>query len=384
MTQAQTKTAAATEATALTPVPVPVPTKRQPTEFEILCAKPVDLDAINADEPVEYVSYDGRHLRYTLANLFALLGDAFEHAERSEIVAFIAYCMNNRMDPMRKQVYFIKYKAGESPAFVTSWYVYLDRAQRHCAFDGLTNGVVWRISGDKGQTWETRHGRPCDYDQDQAHVIVGGWAAVYRKDISRPFEVEVPIGEMIGVRYDKKTGSLVPTRTWAQKLTTMATKTPTARALRQAFPEDLGGLLAEGENLIADHVADPSPVADQAPDAPPARTRQERQDAAQTPPPGDTKGVPAANGGKKPPTPAQRVAAHVRTVFPGTPKKALAHVVTMLADLVTNGEHDPQWFADTDAWTDEIADRCIVTLGEMKEGEGLPPEWLGAEEPADA
>ena len=342
-----------------------------------------DLRGIWEGKPQTYRTYDGRSVTYDLSMIEAVLADDFTYAETNEKVVFLAYCINERLDPIRKQVFFIKYKKGERPAFVTSWQVYLDRAQRHRAFDGFENGVVWRVT--EGDSIKTIRGRPCDYEPDAAHVVAGGWATVYRKDISHPFDVEVPLSEMIGERYDRDTGRKVPTRTWARMPTTMATKTPTARALRQAFPEHLGGLLAEGESLI-EEFAPPSPVAAQAADAPRVPTRQERQEAVTEPPaPPTPVAAPGPAPAKPAQTPAQRVAALVRGQYPDVPAGRMADAVCDLASRVSGGKVQPTMFRDREAWTDELADRCAVMLAEWREASApAPPEWLGrpASDPA--
>lgn len=208
--------------------------------------QPVNLRSIWKGESQEFRTYDGRLCNYSMGMLDATLGEIFHQAPIAEKVAFVAYCMSNALDPLRKQVYFIKYDQSEPAAFVTSWEVFLDRAQRHPQFDGFENGIIWLVGSPlvegQPQVMQVVRGGPCDYLPDANHKIIGGWAKVYRKDQKYARIVEVPLEEMIG---RKRSGE--PTKFWARMPTTMATKTPTARALRQAFPAELQGLYVEEE-----------------------------------------------------------------------------------------------------------------------------------------
>ncbi len=207
----------------------------------------VDLRSIWGGHDQSYKTIDGRQLSYSTKMLSAVLGSPFADAPKQEQAAFLAYCVAQQLDPLRRQVHFVKF--GQMPAaYVTSWEVFLERAQRHPHFDGFENGIIWRVDSNIELLG------PCDYTQDKDHVIVGGWCTVFRKDQKHPRTVQVPLDEMMGKKRD---GS--PTRTWATQLTTMSIKTPTCRALRQSFPEQLQGLYGETETerFAADMAAEP-------------------------------------------------------------------------------------------------------------------------------
>ena len=217
------------------------------SDFERLKAQPVKVNMreIYAGKDQSFETYDGRTITLSINMLNAVLPEAFRFAEKEEAATFVHYCATNRLDPFRKQVYFIKYSASAPAAFVTSWTVFIDRANRNPMFDGFESGIVWHIK--QGDEIKVVRGQPCDYMPDDTHVIAGGWAIAYRKDQSHPRKVEVPLGEMQAKRRDQKTGKIGPTKMWSDAETTMCTKTPSARAIRLLFPDDLGGLLAEGE-----------------------------------------------------------------------------------------------------------------------------------------
>ena len=263
-----------------------------------LMAKPVStLNAaeILAGAPQSYVTDDGGVVTYDLNTLKAIQGDAFKVASNAEIAGFIAYCKALHLNPLTRECYFVKYKKDDPPAFITAWEVFLRRASRHAAFDGYEDGVIWRIR--EGDVIETVRGRPCTYEADDNHVIVGGWCRVYRKDRQHAFDVEVPLAEMISTKWDYDTKQRVPNQTWDRMLTSMATKTPRCRALRSAFPEDLAEIYSEDEvdalrEALA--VAPPAPAPEADPAAPKLPPR--RQQAVQPKPARDeTPATPAPN-----------------------------------------------------------------------------------------
>jgi len=227
--------------------PPPIADPQYASDFQSLMAKPVkaNMRSIAKGEDQTMVTYDGREIVLSVHMLKTVMGEAFQHANQWEIATFIHYCMTNRLDPFRKQVFYIQYKAGEAPAFVTAWTVFVDRANRHPQFDGYESGIVWHVND--GEKVHVVRGQPCDYTPDANHVIAGGWARVFRRDQGHPRYVEVPVGEMQAMRFDRDTREKVPTHMWKDKQTTMCTKTPSARALRLAFPDSLGSLFAEGE-----------------------------------------------------------------------------------------------------------------------------------------
>jgi hypothetical protein len=78
--------------------------------------------------------------------------------------------------------------------------------------------------------------------EEEESKLVGGWAKVYRKDRARPFYVAVNIKEC-----QKYTREGKPTRFWREMPATMVRKVALSRALREAFPSRLGGMLTEAE-----------------------------------------------------------------------------------------------------------------------------------------
>ena len=72
--------------------------------------------------------------------------------------------------------------------------------------------------------------------------LVGGWAKVFVKGYEVPIEAVVSFDEYVGTTKDGTINSQ-----WSKKPATMIRKVALVQALREAFPEDLGGLYASEE-----------------------------------------------------------------------------------------------------------------------------------------
>ena len=275
-------------------------------------------------------TYDGRSVLANVAMIRQLIPGT-DKGNDFEITAFLQFCMANKYDPFRKQVYFIKYKPTDPASWVVSYHVYLDRASRHPRYDGYQAGIVWQVGDNRIR------GRACDFTPPEA-AIVGGWARVYRKDRKHPAEVEVPLSEM--------QNTYAPI--WSKMTTTMATKTPLCRALRAAFPEELGHTYAEGE--IVAEASDVSAI---------VPTREERAES--------------------PVLGLSDVAAAVEAMLaePNTTPETVASILQKVAARATGRE--PGEFDDDAAWTHDVAVLCLESL----EAVGLELNWLTGEEVDD-
>lgn len=155
----------------------------------------------------------------------------------TEAVNFLQLCKHQGLNPFLNEAYLIKF--GNQPAQqVVGKEAYMKRAGRNENFDGYEAGIVVfrnnEIIKKAGQAV---------YPNEE---LFGGWAKVYRKDITRPYEVEVSLQEF------SKGQS-----TWKQQPANMIRKVALVNALREAFPEDLGGLHTEEEpNYGEDGVVD--------------------------------------------------------------------------------------------------------------------------------
>ncbi len=151
-----------------------------------------------------------------------------------EFKMFTELCKVRKLNPFLKEAYLIKF--GSQPAqMVVGKDAILKRAISNKAFDGREQGIiVAKIDG----TIEERRGTFKLKDE----TLVGAWAKVYRKDWSHPVYITVSFDEVAQKKSDGQLNS-----NWATKGATMVEKVALVRALREAFVEDLGGMIDEDE-----------------------------------------------------------------------------------------------------------------------------------------
>lgn len=154
---------------------------------------------------------------------------------KEEAVNFMMLCKYAKLNPFLNEAYLIKFD-GTPAQMIVSKEAFLKRAQRHPKFNGYKAGIVVlrneNIVKKDGQTL---------YPNEQ---LLAGWAEVYRKDIDYPVYVEVSLQEY-------STGK----STWRTKPATMIRKVALVNALRETFPEDLGAMYTEEENVNNNHTS---------------------------------------------------------------------------------------------------------------------------------
>lgn len=172
-------------------------------------------------------------LSFSLVRKYLVSGDA-DRVTDEELVKFIQLCKFQKLNPYLREAYLIKY--GNSPAtIITGKDVFMKRAAKNVNFNGMSSGIY--VLNKEGAV-EKRSGS----FSLPGEQIVGGWAAVHRKDWEHPMEASVSMGEYIG---RKKDGSV--NKQWSQMPATMITKVAKVQALREAFPEDFQGLYDSSE-----------------------------------------------------------------------------------------------------------------------------------------
>jgi hypothetical protein len=80
-----------------------------------------------------------------------------------------------------------------------------------------------------------------------AETLLGGWAEVYRSDRTIPYRNEVKLEE-----YQGKTKAGEITKMWREKPATMIRKVPLMQSLREAFPDEFGGMYGAEEISTVD------------------------------------------------------------------------------------------------------------------------------------
>ena len=157
-----------------------------------------------------------------------------DRVTNQEVAMFINLCKFSGLNPWLKEAYCIKY--GNEPAtMVVGKEAFQKRAESHPAFDGCESGVI--VMNPDGEIMYNKGSFKLPDDE-----IIGGWAEVFRKDKAHSTRIEVSFDEYAG---RKKDGSL--NGQWSKKPGTMIRKVALVQALREAFPNTLGGMYAAEE-----------------------------------------------------------------------------------------------------------------------------------------
>lgn len=201
-----------------------------------------------SDKPIEYkCGEETVKLSPTIIRNYLVNGNG--NVTDQEIVMFLNLCRFQHLNPFLREAYLIKF--GNQPAtIVTGKDAITKRAMRNQKYSGQQAGVVIQHT-DSGEL-EYRVGSLVLGNEE----LVGGWAKVYVKGYDVPIEAVVSYQEYVGTKNDGSVNGQ-----WSKKPATMIRKVALVQALREAFPEDLGGMYASEEmNLDFDETAVSAPV----------------------------------------------------------------------------------------------------------------------------
>ena len=203
-------------------------------------------DAFN-NKIVEY-ECNGQTIKLSPVIVRQFLVNGNGNVTDQEVAMFLNLCKFQRLNPFLRECYLVKY--GDQPAtIVTGRETFDKRAFRNKHFKGKQAGVV--LQKEDG-TLERRIGSMVL----NGETLVGGWATVYVEGYTVPIESQVSLDEYIG---RKKDGTV--NNQWATKPGTMIRKVALVQALREAFPEEYGGLYSQDEVNTGDVELSEEPVA---------------------------------------------------------------------------------------------------------------------------
>ncbi len=127
-----------------------------------------------------------------------------------EVMRFIKMCEYQGLNPFLREAYLVKYGDKHPATIITGKETFVKRAVRNPKYAGHKVGV--------------------SKDGQEA------WAEVYKVDFEFPIRVEVDYDEYVGMKDGK------PNKMWSSKPKTMLKKVALCQALREAFPEEYGGM----------------------------------------------------------------------------------------------------------------------------------------------
>lgn len=152
-----------------------------------------------------------------------------------EVVMFLNLCRFQHLNPFLNEAYLIKF-GNQAATIVVGKEAMTKRAMRHPSYAGQQAGVI--VRNKETYEVEQRIGSMVVSDEE----LLGGWAKVYVKGFEVPIEITVGLDEYIGTKGDGSVNSQ-----WAKKPGTMIRKVALMQALREAFPDDLGGMYDSAE-----------------------------------------------------------------------------------------------------------------------------------------
>lgn len=154
-------------------------------------------------------------------------------ATESELKMLLYLCKEYQLDPLKKEIYFLKY--GGKITILTSRDGYLKIANQNENFDGLESDVVYQ--GDK-LTKKDDGSVHIEYGEDHISFnkskLTGAFCSIFRKDRSKATTVFVSIKD-----YYKQSAI------WQQYTNAMILKVAEAMALKRAF--SISGLVTKEE-----------------------------------------------------------------------------------------------------------------------------------------
>lgn len=147
-----------------------------------------------------------------------------------QITQFVMTCKARELNPWLGDVWLVGYDTQDGPEFslITSVQALHKRADKMPEYDGLAAGIVVERNGELADI-------PGAIPPSESKVV-GGWCQVMRKDRATPFYASVTMTS----RNKKR-------NLWNSDPEGMVRKCAVAAALREAFPNQNGGLYTTDE-----------------------------------------------------------------------------------------------------------------------------------------
>lgn len=191
----------------------------------------------------KYETDNGQEIELDAQTVREICGGGNQNITDREVRNFIELCKAHRLNPFIREAYLAKY--GTAPATILAGKdVFTKRAQRNPDCRGFRAGVI--VCTAAGSMVE-REGSAVF----EGEYIQGGWAEVFMDGYVVPIKDTVAFNEY-------STGK----SNWKKMPGTMIRKVALVHALREAMPEDFGGLYDSSEMEQAHYgsEAEPQPV----------------------------------------------------------------------------------------------------------------------------
>jgi len=150
-----------------------------------------------------------------------------KQATDAEVFLFMQLCKFKKLNPFLNEAYLVKF--GADAQLIVGKEAFMKRAENNVNYEGFEAGIIVERNGE---IIELEGSFKLKND-----ILLGGWCDVNRSDRIKPFKAKVTLTE-----YDKKQS------TWKTLTSTMIRKTAIVQALREAFPQELGGMYTKEDN----------------------------------------------------------------------------------------------------------------------------------------
>lgn len=182
-----------------------------------------------AEEIAKYETDGGQEIELSAQVVRDVCAQGNAKVTDKEAWEFIQLCKAHRLNPFIREAYLVKY--GNNATIITGKDVFTKRAARNENCEGFRAGVS--VLNSAGQIID-REGSAL-FPQI-GEVLLGGWAEVYMRGYQVPIKDTVSLAEYS----TGKSG-------WAKMPGTMIRKVALVHALREAMPEEFGGLYDSAE-----------------------------------------------------------------------------------------------------------------------------------------
>ena len=192
-----------------------------------------------------------------------------QRPSEGDCLRFANLCKGRELNPWTGDCFMIGYdsQGGANFELITAYQALLKRAERSDKFDGLEGGVTIKTADG------LEHRKGCLVLKGE--VIVGGWAKAYRQDRRIPHESII----------DFKVYDTGRSR-WKVDPAGMIAKCAKAAALREAFPNQVGGLyLQEEMDRVHDDAAAAAVIMPQRIEAQPVEREEDHAEPVAAPKP---------------------------------------------------------------------------------------------------
>lgn len=152
-------------------------------------------------------------------------------ASDQELTLGIQIAKTFGLNPLKREVYFVKYKQDQPMQVLTGYEVYLKRAERSGKYAGLETTTEGSV-------------------QDGTLKAI---VKIYRKDWDRPLIHEAYYDEYVQVKPIYKDGVKIgeePNTFWKNKPKTMIKKVAESQGFRKAFPDEFDGMPYTADEVI--------------------------------------------------------------------------------------------------------------------------------------